>query len=149
MPRPMRAQTQSDALYIAEELLAASLVLDDDPDLELFADEAEFEADFVADDTLEPLELSALNWVAIAEEMVRPDFNDEVAPGANDNALGSRIVTPVHLRPCPDLSGLVRLHPDLSVLRPDPRIRLPFLPDATSELRLASISFAVASGLGR
>ncbi|KAF8183887.1 hypothetical protein K438DRAFT_1974907 [Mycena galopus ATCC 62051] len=58
------------------------------------------------------------------------------------------------LRPCssytirlrPDPSGSVRTS---SVLRPDPRIRLSSLPDASSELRLASVLLAVASGLGR
>ncbi|KAF8207300.1 hypothetical protein K438DRAFT_1816063, partial [Mycena galopus ATCC 62051] len=46
----------------------------------------------------------------------------------------------------PDLSGSVRTS---SVLRSDPRIRLSSFPDTSSELRLASVSLAVASDLGR
>ncbi|KAF8125058.1 hypothetical protein K438DRAFT_2002264 [Mycena galopus ATCC 62051] len=67
-------------------------------------------------------------WLA---SILREDFTAEVS-------------YTIRLRPDP--SGSVRTS---SVLRPDPRIRLSSLPDASSELRLASVLLAVASGLGR
>jgi hypothetical protein len=39
MPHPRKSQTQSDAIYVAEGLLAASIALEDAPDLDLFVDE--------------------------------------------------------------------------------------------------------------
>jgi hypothetical protein len=57
-----------------EGLLAASIALEDAPDLDLFIDEDEFEADLIAEDNSEILELSALNWITIAEEMANTGF---------------------------------------------------------------------------
>ncbi|KAJ7330889.1 hypothetical protein DFH08DRAFT_1084032, partial [Mycena albidolilacea] len=73
MSRQSQAQAQSDAFFMAEGFLAASLVLDDDLDIDLFDDEDDFEADLIADDTLELFEFSALNWIAIAEQMTGGD----------------------------------------------------------------------------
>ncbi|KAJ7818126.1 hypothetical protein B0H14DRAFT_3474107 [Mycena olivaceomarginata] len=72
MPRPTKIQTQSDLIYTAEGLLAVALASEDDPDLEqlaLFEDEEAFEADLLADNTSELLEVSALNWIEIAQRM--------------------------------------------------------------------------------
>jgi hypothetical protein len=73
MPRQNQAQAQSDAFSMAEGFLAASLVLDDDLNIDLFNDEDDFEANLIADDTLELFELSAPNWIAIAEQMTGGD----------------------------------------------------------------------------
>jgi hypothetical protein len=73
MPRQSQAQAQSDAFFMAEGFLAASLVLDDDLDIDLFDDEDDFEADLIADDSLELFKFSALNWIAIAEQMTGGD----------------------------------------------------------------------------
>ncbi|KAJ7347802.1 hypothetical protein DFH08DRAFT_936598, partial [Mycena albidolilacea] len=73
MVHPSQAQAQSDAFFMAEGFLAASLVLDDDLNIDLFNDEDNFEADLIADDTLELFEFSALNWIAIAEQMTGRD----------------------------------------------------------------------------
>jgi hypothetical protein len=64
MPRTTKAQTQSDA---AEGLLSASILLEDDPELDLFSNQDEFEAYALADDISDFLDLSALNWMEIAQ----------------------------------------------------------------------------------
>ena len=72
MPRTTKAQNQSDAIYTAEKLLMASAALEDEPDMDelgLFEAEDPFEAHLFADDTSEVLELSAFNWIAIAQAM--------------------------------------------------------------------------------
>jgi hypothetical protein len=72
MPQPMKVQRQSDAIYTAEALLATSLAFDDDPDIEemtLYEDQEQWDTDLFTDDTAEILELSALNWMQIAEMM--------------------------------------------------------------------------------
>jgi hypothetical protein len=70
MPRTTQVQAQSDAIYAAEVLLSASIALEDDPDLDQFEDEDALEGDLLADDDIsEILELSALNWMAIAQGM--------------------------------------------------------------------------------
>ncbi|KAJ7500003.1 hypothetical protein FB451DRAFT_1207193 [Mycena latifolia] len=57
MPRTTKAQAQSDVIYVAEGLMA------------LFEYQDEFEADLLTDDVSEILDLSAMNWIAIAESM--------------------------------------------------------------------------------
>jgi hypothetical protein len=72
MPQPTKVQRQSDAIYTAEALLATSLAFDDDPDIEemtLYEDQEQWDTDLFTDDTAEILELSALNWMQIAEMM--------------------------------------------------------------------------------
>jgi hypothetical protein len=64
MPRTTKAQTQSDA---AKGLLSASILLEDDPELDSFSDQDEFEAYALADDISDFLDLSALNWMEIAQ----------------------------------------------------------------------------------
>ncbi|KAF7334180.1 DDE Tnp4 domain-containing protein [Mycena venus] len=71
MPRPTKAQTKSDLIYTAEGLLTASIVFEDNPDVEemaLFEDQEAYEAD-LADDTSDLLEISALMWLEIVERM--------------------------------------------------------------------------------
>jgi hypothetical protein len=69
MPRTTKAQTQSDLLYVAENIMTASVLLEDDPhDTDLFGMEEE-EDDFWNDDVSDVLDLAALNWMAIAQSM--------------------------------------------------------------------------------
>jgi hypothetical protein len=66
MPRPSKTQTQSNLIYTAEALLAASIVLEDDPETEEMALFGAYDADFLADNTSDLLEITALNWIEIA-----------------------------------------------------------------------------------
>ncbi|KAJ6625081.1 hypothetical protein B0H10DRAFT_2186299 [Mycena sp. CBHHK59/15] len=67
MLRIAKAQTQADVLHIAETFLAASIVLEEDPvETDLLGYDEE-EAQLLHDDITETLDLSALNWIAIAE----------------------------------------------------------------------------------
>jgi hypothetical protein len=72
MPRATKIQTQSDLIYMAEELMEASFVLEDDPDMDqllLYGDQEAIDTDLFVDDTSEILEISALNWAEIAAGM--------------------------------------------------------------------------------
>jgi hypothetical protein len=71
MPRLGKIQTQSDLICTVEGLLAAALSSEDNPYLEWLEDEEAFEADLLADNASEPLELSALNWIKTAQRMAR------------------------------------------------------------------------------
>ncbi|KAJ6525509.1 hypothetical protein DFH09DRAFT_1095561 [Mycena vulgaris] len=70
MPTTSKAQLQSDILYVAENLMAASVTLEDDPaeDIDLLGMDEE-EAVLLADDIADALELAALNWMEIAQCM--------------------------------------------------------------------------------
>jgi hypothetical protein len=73
MPRTTKAQTQADAIYVAERFFEASLALEDDTDLDgsgLLEEEDLLAAELLADDISEVLELAALNWTEIARYMV-------------------------------------------------------------------------------
>ncbi|KAJ7746036.1 hypothetical protein B0H16DRAFT_1462622 [Mycena metata] len=88
MPQTTKAQTQSDLLYTAEALLTAAIVLEDDLETEeiaLFEDQEAFDADLVADDISEILELYALDWIAIAAAM-----SGDGSRGAYDQIIKSK-----------------------------------------------------------
>ncbi|KAJ7737895.1 hypothetical protein DFH07DRAFT_779189 [Mycena maculata] len=67
MPKPTKIQEYSDVLFIAENLLAASIALEEDADnLDGFeGDEAEILCNVIS----EILDLESLNWLKIAEFM--------------------------------------------------------------------------------
>ncbi|KAJ7140544.1 hypothetical protein C8R43DRAFT_954829 [Mycena crocata] len=69
MPRTTKTQTQADVLHIAETMMAASVALEDDPDEADLLGYTEEEADLFDDDIAEILDLTALNWMAIAQCM--------------------------------------------------------------------------------
>lgn len=69
MPRTTKAETQADVLAMAGAMFTASILLEDDLDeADLLALDAE-EAELFHDDISDTLDVSALNWVAIAEFM--------------------------------------------------------------------------------
>ncbi|KAJ6528964.1 hypothetical protein B0H19DRAFT_1274585 [Mycena capillaripes] len=69
MPSTTKAQTQADILYVAENLMAASVLLEDDPDDADLMGLNDEEAEHFADDISDVLDLTALNWASIAEFM--------------------------------------------------------------------------------
>ncbi|KAJ7314285.1 hypothetical protein DFH08DRAFT_821639 [Mycena albidolilacea] len=72
MPRATKVETQSDLIYAAEALLAASIALEDDPETEqmaLFEDQEAYDADLLADNTSDLLDITVLNWMEIAQQM--------------------------------------------------------------------------------
>ena len=72
MPQTTKVQTQSDLIYTVEAPLAVSLAIKDDEDtnlLLLFEHQEAIDMDSSTDDIGEILELSALNWIGIAEGM--------------------------------------------------------------------------------
>ncbi|KAJ7435450.1 hypothetical protein FB451DRAFT_1194632 [Mycena latifolia] len=72
MPQPTKAQAYSDLLFVAENLLAASIALADDlDDLDAgdWADE-DFDADCLPNDVSGVLDLTSLNWMEIAEYLM-------------------------------------------------------------------------------
>ena len=70
MPRTTKTQTQADLLYNAETFLPASMLLEDDTeDTELLGLDSDDEAKPLGDNVTEILDLSALNWVLIAQAM--------------------------------------------------------------------------------
>ncbi|KAJ7312841.1 hypothetical protein DFH08DRAFT_896015 [Mycena albidolilacea] len=73
MPQQSQAQARLDTFFMAESFLAASLVRDNDLNIDLFDDEDNFEADLIADYTLELFEFSALNWITMTEQMTGGD----------------------------------------------------------------------------
>jgi hypothetical protein len=69
MTRTTKTQIQSDILHLAETLLAASTLLEDDADPgEVFGVDEE-DAEFFGDDISDVLDLAALNWVELAQYM--------------------------------------------------------------------------------
>ncbi|KAJ7125513.1 hypothetical protein C8R43DRAFT_958468 [Mycena crocata] len=69
MPRTTKAQLQSDLLHVAENLMVASIALEDDPDDTDLLGMDDDEADFLTDDIADVLDLESLNWMAIAQCM--------------------------------------------------------------------------------
>ncbi|KAJ7453380.1 hypothetical protein FB451DRAFT_1185189 [Mycena latifolia] len=72
MPQPTKAQAYSDLLFVAENLLAASIALAgdlDDLDAGDWADE-DFDADCLPNDVSGVLDLTSLNWMEIAEYLM-------------------------------------------------------------------------------
>ncbi|KAJ7154412.1 hypothetical protein C8R43DRAFT_1126492 [Mycena crocata] len=75
MSRTTKAQLQSDLLHVAENLMVASIALEDDPDdTDLLLEPYllgmdDDEADFLTDDIADVLDLESLNWMAIAQCM--------------------------------------------------------------------------------
>ncbi|KAJ7229784.1 hypothetical protein GGX14DRAFT_383754 [Mycena pura] len=76
MPRTTKTQTQADILYAAETLMAASILLEDDPDEAdlLLGSDSEDEGELLHDNVAELLDISALNWMAIAQRMTGDGF---------------------------------------------------------------------------
>ncbi|KAJ7439489.1 hypothetical protein FB451DRAFT_1415707 [Mycena latifolia] len=72
MPQPTKAQAYSDLLFVAENLLAASIALADDLDDLDAGDSADedFDADCLSNDVSDVLDLSSLNWMEIADYMM-------------------------------------------------------------------------------
>ncbi|KAF7362660.1 DDE Tnp4 domain-containing protein [Mycena venus] len=69
MTRTTKTQIQSDILHLAETLLAASTLLEDDPDdPDLFGMNEE-DTECFSDDISDVLDLAALNWVELAQYM--------------------------------------------------------------------------------
>jgi hypothetical protein len=67
MPRTTQAELQADILSLAEQLLTASLLLEAD-DWDAYLLGAEEDEEFKADnDVSELLDLTALNWLEIAQ----------------------------------------------------------------------------------
>ncbi|KAJ7182931.1 hypothetical protein C8R43DRAFT_941015 [Mycena crocata] len=68
MPKATKIQQYSDVLFIAENLLAASVALEEDvDDLDGFEED---EAELFCDDISEILDLTSLDWLEIAEFML-------------------------------------------------------------------------------
>ncbi|KAJ7746116.1 hypothetical protein DFH07DRAFT_962995 [Mycena maculata] len=68
MPKTTKIQEYSDILFVAENLIAASVALEEDlDDLDEFEED---EAELLCDDTSEILDLASLNWLEIAEHML-------------------------------------------------------------------------------
>ncbi|KAJ7730264.1 hypothetical protein DFH07DRAFT_781706 [Mycena maculata] len=67
MPKPTKSQEYSDVLFITENLLAASVALEEDVDnLDGFEED---EAEILCDNISEILDLESFNWLKIAESM--------------------------------------------------------------------------------
>ncbi|KAJ7478863.1 hypothetical protein B0H11DRAFT_1916545 [Mycena galericulata] len=70
MPRTTKTQMQSEiVVYVAENIMAASILLEDDPDDSDLMGLDEEEAELFADGISDVLELEALNWAVIAESV--------------------------------------------------------------------------------